>query len=315
MRTIGRHFPAGRRQGEMEAICEICGVAWLRSQLREDSVGRLVCPDEGYGLDEVELAEADAAAMASVDLDVHQTRPGIPPSEGQPFYVSPMSIVGKARTALWLVPDSGLRVTAQDASWTSQKPEARPTRLVKVGSLPSVSGGGLLFDNNGRPGLKSPHGAVRLPPGSEPTLWVVANLAATQSAAAQIMLLVGDEDDLTKAWAGLYRSRLDVSSGVVTFGSVLVDGGVFFAANASRPTDAVHLYYGKLTQSLLTLGIDDAETTAAGPSLPTSGFKQVSVGDDGAGTLYEAFVTTDQMTAQEEASLKAYFRRRYPDLP
>jgi hypothetical protein len=64
MRTIGRFWPTERTNGDYQCMCDICGVHWRRSQLRRDGAGRLVCPDELPGRDEVTLDRQNAAAAA-----------------------------------------------------------------------------------------------------------------------------------------------------------------------------------------------------------------------------------------------------------
>lgn len=60
MRTIPGRLPSDAPLGDRRAICSYCGVAWMRSQLRKDGSGNLVCPDEGDGLDKTTLARANA---------------------------------------------------------------------------------------------------------------------------------------------------------------------------------------------------------------------------------------------------------------
>ena len=65
MRTIPRHWPASAPRGDYRETCDICGALWRRSQLRRDGEGRLVCPDEGDGLDARTLdAQNEAYARA-----------------------------------------------------------------------------------------------------------------------------------------------------------------------------------------------------------------------------------------------------------
>lgn len=60
MRTVGRHRPASSPTGDTQAVCAYCGVRWLRSRLRRDEAGNLVCPDEGTGRDMVALARENS---------------------------------------------------------------------------------------------------------------------------------------------------------------------------------------------------------------------------------------------------------------
>jgi hypothetical protein len=43
-------------------MCAYCGVQWHRSKLYRDSIGHLVCPDEGKGIDAKSLDEQNAKA-------------------------------------------------------------------------------------------------------------------------------------------------------------------------------------------------------------------------------------------------------------
>lgn len=63
MQTIRKHLPKHSR-GDAHAMCDICGVNWLRSKLRRSTDGRLHCPDEGTGMDQVECSESDAEEVS-----------------------------------------------------------------------------------------------------------------------------------------------------------------------------------------------------------------------------------------------------------
>lgn len=43
-------------------MCDYCGVAWRRSQMRKDRAGLWACPDDVKGRDVVTLSEGNAAA-------------------------------------------------------------------------------------------------------------------------------------------------------------------------------------------------------------------------------------------------------------
>lgn len=62
MRTIGRHWPTKRPDGDFVAMCGYCGVHWRFSQMWRDRSGNLVCPDEGPGRSALALSEANARA-------------------------------------------------------------------------------------------------------------------------------------------------------------------------------------------------------------------------------------------------------------
>lgn len=64
MRTIGRHWPAKKADGDRQAVCAYCSAAWPRSKLVRDMAGNLRCPNEGTGADIVELAQANASIPA-----------------------------------------------------------------------------------------------------------------------------------------------------------------------------------------------------------------------------------------------------------
>lgn len=53
MPTIGRHHRGPRR--DYQHACDVCGVNWLRSQLRRNANGVLVCPDDIGGRVETQL--------------------------------------------------------------------------------------------------------------------------------------------------------------------------------------------------------------------------------------------------------------------
>lgn len=57
MRTIGSRRPLSSPRGDYEAMCDICGTAYLRSELTRKN-GFLYCRDDVSGLDRVEIAEA-----------------------------------------------------------------------------------------------------------------------------------------------------------------------------------------------------------------------------------------------------------------
>ncbi len=61
MRTIGRRWPSTAPKGDYAVQCDYCGVKWRRSQCKRDGAGRLACPDDAAGRDEVTLNEANIA--------------------------------------------------------------------------------------------------------------------------------------------------------------------------------------------------------------------------------------------------------------
>ena len=61
--TIGRHH-AGRRP-DFQQDCDYCGVTWLMSELRRDSEGYWVCPDD-WGKTAKDLDMANAASASRV---------------------------------------------------------------------------------------------------------------------------------------------------------------------------------------------------------------------------------------------------------
>lgn len=62
--TIGHRRPADSPVGDTQAACDICGCRWLRSELHKDTTGRLVCPQEGDGPDELALSMEVSARAA-----------------------------------------------------------------------------------------------------------------------------------------------------------------------------------------------------------------------------------------------------------
>jgi hypothetical protein len=54
-------------------FCDYCGVKWRRSQCTRDASGRLACPDDRKGKDELTLSEENAAAAAQLRRsEVHE---------------------------------------------------------------------------------------------------------------------------------------------------------------------------------------------------------------------------------------------------
>jgi len=58
MRTIGYRRPRNSPRGDFETMCDICGVAYLRSRLRRRDDGMLYCRDCDGGLTRVGIANA-----------------------------------------------------------------------------------------------------------------------------------------------------------------------------------------------------------------------------------------------------------------
>ena len=73
MRTIGHRWPSTAPQGDRAVFCDYCGVKWRRSQCTRDASGRLACPDDRKGKDELTLSEENAAAAAQLRRsEVHE---------------------------------------------------------------------------------------------------------------------------------------------------------------------------------------------------------------------------------------------------
>ena len=62
MRTISYRWPKNAPRGDRCVFCDYCGVKWRRSQCTRDRSGRLACPDDKKGRDEVTLNELNAAS-------------------------------------------------------------------------------------------------------------------------------------------------------------------------------------------------------------------------------------------------------------
>lgn len=62
--TIGRKWPTNKPNGDYCVYCDYCGVKWRRSQCTRDRAGRLACPDDRAGRDEVTLSELNASGAA-----------------------------------------------------------------------------------------------------------------------------------------------------------------------------------------------------------------------------------------------------------
>lgn len=65
MITIGRKWPTKRLNGDYAVHCDYCGARWRRSQCRLTLSGKLACPDDASGKDELQLAEENAAGAAA----------------------------------------------------------------------------------------------------------------------------------------------------------------------------------------------------------------------------------------------------------
>lgn len=68
MRTISRHWPQTAPRGDYQAMCDYCGVQWRRSELRRDAAGKLACPDDQPGRDEVTLSRLNAESVTQREL-------------------------------------------------------------------------------------------------------------------------------------------------------------------------------------------------------------------------------------------------------
>lgn len=75
MRTIGRHWPKRRLDGDFQAMCGYCGVHWRFFRMRRDRSGRLACPDDMKGRDEITLSEANARAAREAAKRRRRPRP------------------------------------------------------------------------------------------------------------------------------------------------------------------------------------------------------------------------------------------------
>jgi hypothetical protein len=63
--TIGRKRSHRSPPGDTKRLCDYCGIAWYRSQLRRDAAGLLACPDDQRGRDVVTLSEGNLSWAAS----------------------------------------------------------------------------------------------------------------------------------------------------------------------------------------------------------------------------------------------------------
>lgn len=64
MSTIGRTYHGPARN--YAPTCDVCGVQWLRSEMKRNANGMLVCPDDQPGLVETELDRDNAQASRSL---------------------------------------------------------------------------------------------------------------------------------------------------------------------------------------------------------------------------------------------------------
>ncbi len=62
MRTMPRNYSFPAPAGERRVACDYCGMTWYRSQMVRDTAGRLACPDDMDGRDEVTLDKINSSA-------------------------------------------------------------------------------------------------------------------------------------------------------------------------------------------------------------------------------------------------------------
>lgn len=95
MPTIGRKRPKRSPRGDVTSMCDICGIAYLRSELVRDGAGKLKCKDEGSGRDAVTLSRLTAQNAARLRHGVTFSDPGNfdhsddPPPTGTPTPYTP----------------------------------------------------------------------------------------------------------------------------------------------------------------------------------------------------------------------------------
>jgi len=58
--SIPRRYLGPAPAGERRVECAYCGLTWMRSDCIRDAAGRLACPDDQDGRDEVTLARLNA---------------------------------------------------------------------------------------------------------------------------------------------------------------------------------------------------------------------------------------------------------------
>jgi len=72
MMTIGRNHHGPLR--DYQTACDVCGVNWLRSELKPTEDGRLLCPDDSDGMTEAELNRERVATAGDTAGVVPATR-------------------------------------------------------------------------------------------------------------------------------------------------------------------------------------------------------------------------------------------------
>lgn len=85
MRTFGRKLSGTSTSGKWPAMCDYCGCAWPREQLRKDAMGLLVCPQEGDGPD-LRTRQRTQQALMRAERD-HVTS-----YDGAPYHFPPTVI-------------------------------------------------------------------------------------------------------------------------------------------------------------------------------------------------------------------------------
>lgn len=312
MRTIGRRIAPGHRQ-DFHAHCDICGVLWYRSQLRLDGAGRLVCPDEGPGLDEVTLAEMDAdiLARAAQRRGSREKLSGRIEEHQGDFYSSPVSIASPSKTVAWWAPENGL-TSAGRFQWRNAAPHAAAGDLAAAsGESIVVASNGVTFD--GSAPMRAPSGRLAIT-GDDLAVWVVGSVAAADAALGQKFVDLGAVTESSAAFLvsiGRPASLLGETIFVQVKRSQS-DAGLI--ANSTDTVDtSIHIFKISLSGTALALTVDDASYTATKSGTFGGAFTNVVMGLNLSGTVNEVAVTEGAGDVDDE--MKAYFRRRWPSLP
>jgi hypothetical protein len=62
MRTVGRHWPTEKADGDSVGMCSYCSAKYPLSELVREPGGTLRCPTEGNGMNAYELGKLQMAA-------------------------------------------------------------------------------------------------------------------------------------------------------------------------------------------------------------------------------------------------------------
>jgi len=352
MKTIGRHIRQPHVPGDFEAVCDICGATWLRSDLRKDGTGQLRCPDDQGERDRVTIAKANASIAARAGSRSWRIKEGRKRDSNRDYLTTPKGILVEP-VAHWTY-QQGVYLSAGNAFWPNALPSHKwadsfgdasgvRTDTSPNGAdidpdvaLPAWDSGYPHFDHQS---LNTPRGQFAAA-GSLPAAWVVASLDTYAS------------DDHSATTTGLFSLTNSSPPSVAVGFTWLLSSVVHFALQVTNrdttpmltgyaifttagamtvsvtyPDDAgLHLIGLRLEGDGLVLELDGVETKTAitdGDSL-LGAVDHASIG--GAATFSEGgshntwdgvireVVVGIEPSASEIADMRTYFARNHSEL-